>query len=253
MTKRNVQDNYGKYTPEMVEWLKINFEKTKFDTLVEAFNKHFNTTFTKSALWHKTNRILDGQITRVNKYIPRTKWTNEMVNWLKENYNKYSYKKASEQINKIFNVKTTTGSVEHKVNRLGLKKDKEGLRASYNFKRASKFWFRRGRISPIKKPIGYERLDKKTGIIWIKTQDPDIFEAKHRVIYREHYGEIKEGMNIVFLNGNKQDYRIENLVALTNQELALFNTLKIQAKGIDEIGKEEDMQIVIIQLLECMG
>lgn len=73
------------------------------------------------------------------------------------------------------------------------------------------------------------------------------------MIYREHYGEIKEGMNIVFLNGNKQDYRIENLVALTNQELALFNTLKIQAKGIDEIGKEEDMQIVIIRLLECMG
>ena len=57
---------------------------------------------------------------------------------------------------------------------------------------------------------------------------------KARWVYMQHYGEIPEGVNIVQVNGDKLDFRIENLRALTNAELAYFNNTKIQPKGNDE-------------------
>lgn len=57
---------------------------------------------------------------------------------------------------------------------------------------------------------------------------------KSRWVYIQHYGEIADGMNVVQINGDKMDFRIENLRVLTNADLAYFNSTKIQPKGNDE-------------------
>lgn len=236
IAKRNIQKNYGKYTEEMVAWLKENFEKMNLIILTETFNNKFNTTYTKSAIWHKTYRVIDCQFDRTRNYIPRITWKKEVLNYLKANYNNYTYKQLSELMNEKFKLKTTASSIEHKISRLGLKKSLEARQKQSRSRKCSKFWFKPGHSPVTKKPIGYERIDTN-GTVWVKTKDPDVFVQKHRLIYKQHFGEIKEGVNIVFLNGDKKDYRIENLVALTNSELALFNNTKINANNNDDIAR----------------
>jgi len=227
ISKRNIQENYGKYTEEMVEWLKENHNKTTLEELTKNFNAKFNTAFTKSALWHKKYRVLGAQIDRTRKYIPRTAWTEEMEDFLKENYDFYKYKKLSNLINKKFKVKTTVSSIEHKVHRLGLKKSPNGIRASFNVREHSKFWFQPGQTPALKKPIGYERVNK-TGYTWVKVREPDTFKAKHRFIWEKHHGKIPANHCLIFLDGNKQNITLDNLALVSRGELAVLNIKKLR-------------------------
>ena len=58
--------------------------------------------------------------------------------------------------------------------------------------------------------MGYERVTVD-GYREIKVAEPDVFVGKHRMLYEQHYGPIPEGMNIVFIDGNKENITIENL------------------------------------------
>lgn len=236
VTKRNLKKNHGKYTDDMIDFLVTNYNTVKLDDLTNMFNEKFNTDFTKSALWHKLDRVLNSKYDRTREYIPRVKWTKELENFLKANYNDYTYKEVSEMLNEKFNIKTTPNSIEHKVSRLGLRKSKDAMRKSFKKKRLSRFHFKKGQVPAIKKPIGYE-TERLCGYIWIKVAEPDVFEQKHRYVYRKHYGNIPEGANIVFLNGNRRDFRIENLVAMSNAELAHFAGTRIETNNNDDIAK----------------
>ncbi len=235
VTKRNLQKNFGTYTQEMIDWL-IEAYKSRghnnFESLTEDFNKTFGTTFTKSAIWHKVNRILDNQVVRkVDRVMPRVVWTSEMVEYIRCNLDRCSYNTLAKEMSEKFKCYITASSIEHKASRMGFKKDisKVKLYSAPNLGR-----FKKGKISPNRAPIGYERIDPE-GNIWVKYQHPDKFMRKARWIYTQHYGEVPEGINIVQVNGDKLDFRIENLKPLTNAELAYFNTTKIQPNGNDDV------------------
>lgn len=232
--KRNLKQNFGKYTPEMCQWLKDNYNKVKLDELTKQFNATFNVDFTKSALWHKINRIIEGGIVRdEHKMITRTKWTKEMVEWLKEHYNDDSYNRLAITMNSIFNCKITGSSLEHKINRLGLTKDKDLIK---RYILPNKFSFKKGHIPATKKPIGYERTHPD-GYTWVKVAEPDVFRPKHRVIYEQHYGPIPKGYNVIFADRNKSNFDIDNLILVSDAELCVMGTKKLLYKGNIEATK----------------
>ena len=70
--------------------------------------------------------------------------------------------------------------------------------------------FKKGQVPKNHKPLGYERVTVD-GYREIKVAEPDVFVGKHRLLYEQHYGPIPEGMNIVFIDGNKENITIENL------------------------------------------
>ncbi len=234
-TKRKLQDNYGAYTQEMIDWLRDAYQKrnfSNFDELTLQFNTRFNTKFTKSAIWHKTNRALDNQIVRtVERVKPRVVWTAAMIEYLKVHLDECSYNTLAKKMSEKFKCYITASSLEHKVARLGLKKD---LSAVYKYRGYNAGCFKKGRPSPLRSPIGFERIDRQ-GNIWIKYADPDKYMRKARFIYIQHYGVIPENYNVVCINGNPNDLRIENLIALSNSELAYFNTLKIDPQGNNDV------------------
>lgn len=232
--KRNLKQNFGKYSPEMCQWLKDNYNTVKLDELTKLFNDHFKVDFTKSALWHKINRIIEGGIVRdEHKMITRTKWTKEMVEWLKSHYEDDSYNRLAITMNSIFNCKITGSSLEHKINRLGLKKSKESIK---RFILPNMGCFKKGHIPATKKPIGYERT-LPDGYTWIKVAEPDVFRTKHRVIYEQHYGPIPKGYNVVFADRNKSNFDIDNLILVSNAELGVLNGCKLIYKGDSEATK----------------
>lgn len=232
--KRKLKQNFGTYTPEMCQWLKDNYNTMKFDDLTALFNQTFNVDFTKSAIWHKTNRIVEGGIVRdEHKMITRVKWTKEMVEWLSIHYEDDSYNRLAITMNSVFNTKITGSSLEHKITRLGLKKSKEKIK---RYILPNKFTFQKGHIPVHKKPIGYERTNPD-GYTWVKVAEPDVFKTKHRIVYEQHNGPIPEGYNVTFADGNKQNFDIDNLVLVDNAELCVVNTKGLRYHGFGEATK----------------
>lgn len=88
--------------------------------------------------------------------------------------------------------------------------------------RSHETWFKTGQAPVNWKPVGSERLNVD-GYLEIKTEEPRKWELKHRVVYREHFGEIPKGHALVFNNRDRTDCRPENLMLVTRGQLAVLN------------------------------
>lgn len=60
-------------------------------------------------------------------------------------------------------------------------------------------------------PVGSEWIDTNESYTWIKVAEPNDWQLKHRYIYEQHYGKIPKGYCVIFLNGDKNDFSLENL------------------------------------------
>lgn len=230
LTKRNIKENYGKYTDEMCKWLIEKHNTIKMDKLVEMFNKKFNAKFTKSALWHKIHRLKGADFDRTREYVPRLTWTEEMVDFLKEHYDHYKYSEVAEMLNRKFNIKTTPSSVEKKVHRLGLKKSKEGIKRTYNRRAISQYWFQNGNVPPLKKEVGDEVSYMEYR--YVKVAEPNVWKFKHRWVWEQAHGPIPDDHVIIFLDGDKQNCSLDNLKMISRSELGGISKLPRTSKEI---------------------
>ena len=77
--------------------------------------------------------------------------------------------------------------------------------------------FKKGDIPSNKKPIGSERIIKD-GYTEIKVAEPNKWESpKHRVIWEKVNGKISKGYALVFADGNKQNFGLDNLILVSEQ------------------------------------
>ena len=60
------------------------------------------------------------------------------------------------------------------------------------------------------KPIGEERITN-AGFIEVKIAQPDCWKLKHLVVWEEIHGTLPENHTIDFIDGNRQNARLENL------------------------------------------
>ena len=82
--------------------------------------------------------------------------------------------------------------------------------------------FAKGNVPPNHRPVGSERISKD-GYIEVKVAEPNKWRLKQRVVYEETKGKIPEGCPIIFLDGNKRNFDIDNLRCITRSELLYLN------------------------------
>lgn len=82
--------------------------------------------------------------------------------------------------------------------------------------------FAKGNVPPNHRPVGSERISKD-GYIEVKVAEPNKWRLKQRVVYEEAKGKIPEGCPIIFLDGNKRNFDIDNLRCITWSELLYLN------------------------------
>ena len=82
--------------------------------------------------------------------------------------------------------------------------------------------FAKGNVPPNHRPVGSERISKD-GYIEVKVTEPNKWRLKQRVVYEEAKGKIPEGCTIIFLDGNKRNFDIDNLRCITRSELLYLN------------------------------
>ena len=163
-------------------------------------------------------------------------WTEEKDSELRKLYPDHT----NEEIGRRLGI--PKGSVQSRGFELGLRKDKAFLyqcSMKTTFKKGSipankgKKWndfmskegqersrstcFKKGHVPANKKSVGHKR--KSVDGYWeVKIAEPNVFKAIHRILWEQHYGPIPKGMQITFIDGNKDNVVIENLRAETMTE-----------------------------------
>ncbi|WXL23953.1 HNH endonuclease [Ectopseudomonas mendocina] len=130
----------------------------------------------------------------------------------------------------------TSGSIFNRVQKLGLKRSDEykQLSGCGRFKKGGAPWnagmkgwnaggkskdtqFKPGNVSSTWRPIGAERVSKD-GILYRKVADTRNkkvdWRPVHELIWEEHHGPIPEGNFVIFIDRNRSNFAIENLLAV---------------------------------------
>lgn len=89
-------------------------------------------------------------------------------------------------------------------------------------KSANKTSFKKGLVPHNHRPVGSKRISRDN-LVEIKIDEPRSWDRLHSVIYKEANGEIPQGKFVVFIDGDKRNFDIENLVAVTRAENLMIN------------------------------
>jgi hypothetical protein len=178
------------------------------------------------------------------------RWTEREIEQLRILYPKKITREIGEKLNK------TNRQIYDKAQHLGLKKDQEFLMDYYrqNYKGYPRTQFRKGMTSWNKgtkgvmiggietqfkkgqaphntKPIGHRST--RDGYLVEKTEN--VFEFVHVLLYKQHHGEIPAGKFVRFIDGNRQNICIENLMLIDRKAHMLQNSIQNLPEPIKQV------------------
>ena len=174
----------------------------------------------------------------VKKMPKPTKWTDEVIQFMIENYQGKDNIELAELLNKRFNLNTNGDRVSNvkanlkrrkginlntginkgciKKGNVPFNKGKKGLTG------ANKTSFKKGHVPANYRKVGSERITVD-GFVEIKVSNPNRWVIKARLIYEKYYGKIPKNHVIIYLDGNKQNLDINNLKAISRKEHLIMN------------------------------
>lgn len=101
--------NKKRYTPQMVEFVRQNFDNHSLPELVELFNNHFDLNITKHTIIYLCHRY---------RILRNVKYTKEMDSFLLDNYKIYTKKRLAQEFNKKFGCNKNEYTLRHRVHLL---------------------------------------------------------------------------------------------------------------------------------------
>lgn len=163
------------------------------------------------------------------------KYTDEMRQFILENYKGISAKELSERINARFGTCVTANMMKsykgnHKLDSgldgrfvKGQQSHNKGMKMPAEvYEKAKATMFQKGSMPHNHKPVGSERVNVD-GYIEIKVAEPKKWRLKHDVIWEQHNGKIPKDSVVVFLNQDKLNVDISNLKLIKRSELLIMN------------------------------
>ena len=168
------------------------------------------------------------------------KYTDEIINFLREIAPGKTYKEIVEIFNKKYDLEMTVKKLS---SLLGRKKIKTGTTGCFRkgfipwnkgkkgYMGANKTSFKKGNKPKNWRPVGSERIDDE-GYTLIKVSNEGgmlkRWALKHRVVWEQHHKKkIPKGSVIIFADGNKNNLNIENLICVTRNELKVLNKCRL--------------------------
>lgn len=169
------------------------------------------------------------------------KYTFEQEKFIKNNYKGRSTTELTEKFNKKFGTDLTKDQMRwykknHKLSSGVDGKFKKG-NVPYNkgtkgISKPNSGCFKKGNIPANHRPIGSERVNRD-GYIEVKVAEPNKWKFKQRVIWEQHYGKIPKGYVVMFGDGDKRNFNIDNLILITNRQLQVMNNKKLIKNDAD--------------------
>ena len=140
-------------------------------------------------------------------------WSNEEREYLESIVEGRSYNEIALKMYERFGCKLNKNQIGGMIKRLKLK---TGIDTKYKPNHSH------GQVA-----IGSEHYSNN-GYIKIKVANPSVWRMKHHLIYEQHYGEIPPGHAVIFADGNKHNFDIDNLLLVKKGELSVLNKFKLK-------------------------
>ena len=83
-------------------------------------------------------------------------------------------------------------------------------------------------------PVGSERVNS-CGYVDLKVADPNKWKSKHAVIWEKHNGPAPRGQVVIFGDGNKRNFDLNNLILVLRVQLAVLNRKKLIQNDVNNI------------------
>ena len=197
------------WTEDQIRYIKRIAKGSKKKTILEKVNKKFNLTL-------NINQLNNCMYSRGIKARIRHTWTNEQIEYLKSIAKGTPRKVIVDKINKKFNLNLSMRQLRDCMNSRGIRNNID-----------KKFSAKDGNRCQQEKPIG--TVSKwECGYTRIKTGDNE-WEFIQRYVWRKHHGEIPPGHSVIFLDGNTDNYNIENLALVNRNELMKYNSMRLNS------------------------
>lgn len=235
------------YTEEQINWLRENAPGHFLRDTVKIFNQKFNLNLTEKKLKTLISnyRIRTGMCLKLSeeKRIERMLLTPEEIEIFKKNNFHKTAVEMAEFCKTNFNKNLTPNQIKELRNRLKISSGLTGKfqkghtppnkgRKGFCFPGAEKGWFKKGQKPHNTLPVGSEVITED-GYSKIKIADPDVWELKHRLIWEKEKGKIPENHMVIFKDGNKQNFDINNLFLITKAECAQLNHEQLRTEDPD--------------------
>ena len=183
----------------------------------------------------------------------KIRWTEEIVKYIIKIHKGKTLYELADMVNKQFNLNVTNKDIGNLKARLRIKKGiildpavnegkyKSGKKAANKGKKwcefmskegqenSKKTWFKKRSKPHNALPIGTKHI-RSTGYLYIKVADGkgnNNWIPKHKYIYEQHYGKIPEKSKVIFADGNRFNFDIENLILVSNSEELIMNRKKM--------------------------
>ena len=163
---------------------------------------------------------------------PRHIWGDEEKQYLAEITPGRGYKEIQSMMSCKFGFDYTRHQIKGAITRNKLNTGRTGRfekgRATWNkgtkgLTKANVTSFKKGQKPHNYKPLGSERITKD-GYCEIKVSDTGRrWKSKHLVVYEKHHGKVPRGSVVIFLDGDKRNFDIDNLHLVTRNQLAMLN------------------------------
>lgn len=175
----------------------------------------------------------------------RHEYTTEEIDFLIENYPKYSGKELTKMFNEKFGHDFLITRLVGFMNRRKISSGRtgrfekgqspanKGIKMSpEQYEKCKATMFKKGDMPSKTHPIGTEVINSQ-GYVLIKN-DERKWIRKQRLIYEQAHGKIPEGYRVIFADGDKYNFNLDNLVLVSNTELSQLNVRKLIFKGFAE-------------------
>ena len=224
------------WTEEKINYLKSIVSGKPLEEITKLYNEHFNEDLTKSRIktamsnYHiKSGYKYDGHKALL--------FTPEQIKWLTENRCGFNFDVTTEKMNEHFGTDYKVSQVrcwchahhlpcgvdmKFKKGNVSFNKGRKGFYAPG----CEKGWFKKGHRPHNSVCVDTEVINDD-GYIKVKIAEPNKWELKHRLVWQKKYGKIPEDSCLIFLNGNRKDCRIENLMLIKRSILSVLNHEKL--------------------------
>lgn len=172
-----------KYGPEHIDWLRDHITGCHFKELTEAFNSHFGLSLSVGAMVSLTDA--HGLHNGID-----CRFNTAMI----EAGKAYRFPKGHVPANKGVKGKHSSEATE----------------------------FKKGHAPANYRPVGSERVNVD-GYVEIKVADPKKWVGKHTYVWEEHNGPVPKGYVVIFGDGDRNNFDINNLILVSRQQLVRLN------------------------------
>lgn len=189
------------WSPEEEQYLLENFDSLDYSEMAEKLNELFGTNRSSLGVSKKLYSLRKNGSVSLRPKQPHTSWTKEKDDYLIKNFLSKSCEEIANDLNELYHGSITVNAVQNRA---------KSLRNKYGTNYVPHKLVRHHEIGDI---ATWMRDETK-----IKEQYIRIGPGKHDWIPLKRYimGEKADGKCVIFLNGNTEDPRFENLACVSS-------------------------------------